>query len=81
MRLFIRIYADDIKSPSSTNPLMIKGTAKDITLAILKSEIESNIKPIIKVKNQVLSIKKNAVIVSEARQRIAIRYRYIYRYL
>jgi hypothetical protein len=63
MRLFVKLYADDFKSPSSTIPLYIKGTPKDITIAQLKKEIELNVKPEIKVKNQVISITKSAVIV------------------
>lgn len=32
MKLLIKIYADDLKSPSLTNPLIIKGTPSEVTL-------------------------------------------------
>ncbi len=51
MRFFLKIYADDFKSPSSTIPLVIKGTTKDFTLEQLKLEIQNQIKPQIKVKD------------------------------
>ena len=66
MRVFIKIYADDFKSASSTYPLLIKTPAKDLTLALLKQLIQDQIKPSIKAKNQIISIKKAAVIVSFA---------------
>lgn len=64
MRVFIKIYADDFKSASSTYPLLIKPASKDLTLAQLKQLIQDQIKPSISVKNQIISIKKAAVIVS-----------------
>ena len=64
MRVFIKIYADDFKSASSTYPLLIKTAAKDLTLVQLKQLIQDQIKPSIKAKNQIISIKKAAVIVS-----------------
>ncbi|CDW79366.1 protein kinase domain containing protein [Stylonychia lemnae] len=62
MRIFIKIYADDLKSPSSTYPLQLKGTIKDITIGQLKHEIENNILPQILQRNQIISIKKSVVI-------------------
>jgi hypothetical protein len=43
MRLFIKIFADDLKSSSSTNPFIIKGDASEITIEQLKNEIEIQI--------------------------------------
>ena len=63
MRLFVKIYADDFKSASSTFPLTFKGTPEELTIHDLKVEIEKQIEPKTRVRNQILSIKKNAVIV------------------
>ena len=40
MRLFVKIYADDFKSASSTFPLTLKGTPEELTIHDLKVEIE-----------------------------------------
>ena len=63
MRLFVKVYADDLKSASSTYPVVLKG-GPETTLSQLKSEIETTIKPTIASKNQILSVKKGLVIVS-----------------
>lgn len=68
MRLFIKIYADDLKSASQTTPLVIRGTNHDLTIGQLKNEIEFQIKPPIPIKYQILAIKRGTgVIVSEIR--------------
>lgn len=64
MRLFIKVFADDLKGPSASYPLQIKGDPSTITLGQLKAEIEQQVKPKVYSKNQILSIKKAPVIVS-----------------
>ncbi len=51
MRVFVKIYADDMKSPSTSCPLVLKGTAKELTIGFLKKEIETHINPKIIPKN------------------------------
>lgn len=51
MKLLIKVYADDLKSPSLTNPLIIKGSPSEITIRQLKVELEAQIKPQIKYKD------------------------------
>ena len=63
MRLFIKIFADDLKSASQTSTIVIKGSFKDLTLAHFKEELEKQIKPLIPAKNQIISINKTGLIV------------------
>ena len=51
LRFFIKIYADDFKSASSTIPLALKGDVQELTIRDLKEEIEKKIEPSIKMKN------------------------------
>ena len=60
MKLLIVLYADDLKSASTTTPLQLSQTN---TLASLKSCISQHAKPLIPVENQVLSIMRNGVLV------------------
>jgi hypothetical protein len=73
MKLFIKSYADDLKSPSTTYPLLIKTFTKDYTLAQLKKEIELQVKPTVQVINQILSIKKSGCIVSHYKLNLKMR--------
>ena len=59
MKLFIKMYADDLQSTCSTIPFTIKSAMpNELTLLDLKNEIQKQIsKPaIIKAKNQIISI-------------------------
>mmetsp|Transcript_20981 Transcript_20981/g.20099 ORF Transcript_20981/g.20099 Transcript_20981/m.20099 type:complete len:125 (+) Transcript_20981:3-377(+) len=60
MKVLVKIYADDLKSPSLTHPLFI--SASKVTIAQLKKNIEQQIRPQIKVKDQILSTKQGKVI-------------------
>ena len=60
MKVFIKVYADDLKSASVTFPINV--TARDIKS--LKVEIEEQIDPKIKSKDQILSLRRNGVIVT-----------------
>lgn len=51
MRLFVKIYADDLKSACSSIPVTIKGAPFEITIGQMKQEMEQQIEPSIKVKN------------------------------
>jgi len=64
MRLFVKVYAGDLRSASSSYPLTLKGLPSALTLAQLKADIEAFVNPTIAAKNQILSVKKGLVIVS-----------------
>lgn len=74
MRLSVIVYADDLKSACTTVTVILtnqhghnrKGgfhTFKEITLFQLKQEIEQQVRPRIPLRNQILSIKRNGVLV------------------
>ena len=60
MRLSIVLYADDLKSASTTTPLQVSPSMR---LADLKTCISQHAKPLVPVENQVLSIMRNGVLV------------------
>lgn len=60
MKLLIVLYADDLKSASTTTPLEL---SPSMTLANLKTCISQHAKPLIPVERQVLSVMRNGVLV------------------
>ena len=60
MRLFVIVYADDLKSACTTTPLSVSSST---TIRDFKIMIEKQIRPTIESMNQVLSLMRNGVIV------------------
>ncbi len=66
MNIFIKVFATDLRGPSSTMPLrlLFTDTGLPLTLYELKLQIEQTIQPMVRIRDQVLSLGKGGVIVS-----------------